>query len=330
MSASPDDLERRLRAALRDLAEEDLGQVLADARSAARVRATEIVEQALVDAILERAAVSPKRDREQLRGSGWWVYGIAPASAAARLPHGRGVEPGTEVEAFVVADLVALVSAVPFPDYDNERLRERLEDLEWVERTARAHEEVLEAALGVATVIPMRLCTIYSDRAGVEQMLSTDHDLLAGAIDRLTGRQEWGLKVFAHRDRLLEVARAEYGEEGDPHSDGAEYLQRKRRERELGEHADRAAGACAEHCHARLEEVAAAARTNPPQRPEAHGREAEMVLNGVYLVDEDRRESLHRVVADLRASYESSGFDIDLTGPWPAYNFVAPAAAIPS
>ena len=46
------------------------------------------------------------------------------------------------MEALVEGDLAALLSPVPLAEYGDERLREHLEDISWLERTARAHEAV--------------------------------------------------------------------------------------------------------------------------------------------------------------------------------------------
>jgi hypothetical protein len=228
----------------------------------------------------------------------------------------------------VRGDLAALVSEVPLTDYDDDRIREHLNDLAWVERTARLHEAVLDAALANTTIVPLRLCTIYRDRAGVEAMLDGDRATLASALNRLRGRSEWGLKVFAHRARVEEAVAGAVGGGADPaESEAAGYLRRKREERESGDRVDRLAAACAEACHGALAGVATAARVNPVQRPEAHGRDAEMVLNGVYLVDEDARNALRAQSEELRDEYGPLGFEIELTGPWPAYNFVVPEGA---
>jgi hypothetical protein len=52
-----------------------------------------------------------------------------------------------------------------------------------------------------------------------------------------------------------------------------------------------------------------------------------MLLNGAYLVDDERRSSVRSAVEALAEEYEPLGFSIELTGPWPPYNFVSPAAS---
>jgi Gas vesicle synthesis protein GvpL/GvpF len=186
---------------------------------------------------------------------------------------------------------------------------------------------VLDQALDAATVVPLRLCTIYRDRARVERLLADERIELGDALARLRGRAEWGLKLFVDRARLTDAVRDHAGDAAGESSGAAEYLQRKRRDRDLRERVDRMVITCAQESYARLEGLAAGARTNPVQHPDAHGRATEMALNAVYLVDAERRDEVAAAAAELRAEYEPLGFELELTGPWPAYNFASPTPA---
>lgn len=84
----------------------------------------------------------------------------------------------------------------------------------------------------------------------------------------------------------------------------------------------------AEMIHARLQSFAVRVRTNRPQPPEAHGRAAEMLLDAAYLVDRDREDELREAVRELSSSRERSAVQLELTGPWPAYHFIADSAAV--
>ena len=59
----------------------------------------------------------------------------------------------------------------------------------------------------------------------------------------------------------------------------------------------------------------------PLQAPELSGREEEMVFNGAYLVTADRG-AFEQALASLGPDFRDDGVDLELTGPWPAYNFV--------
>ena len=329
---------RALRTALRRLAAEDLDGVLEEARAGARVEARRILEDHLVEELLREAAARspdspgaghPAPSPPAPEGHGWWVYCVLAAEDGARVPSDlTGVE-GSSVDVVREGGLAALVSRVPISDYGDQRLREHLEDIAWVERTARAHERVLEAALQTATIVPLRLCTIYFDQDGVRRLLREEQAALRQQLEALDGRAEWGLKVFVDRDRLSATAagdRAESARAGS--SEGADYLAGKQRERSRRNETDRLATACAQESHARLEREASAARVNPLQRPEAHGRDAEMLLNAVYLVQRENVGRLESAVEELREEYGPLGFSLELTGPWPAYNFVGASTSV--
>jgi hypothetical protein len=74
-----------------------------------------------------------------------------------------------------------------------------------------------------------------------------------------------------------------------------------------------------EGLHARLCERAAGAALHPPQHRELSAHRNEMVLNAVYLVADGDADAFGALVAAL--ARRSHGLALELTGPWPAYNF---------
>jgi hypothetical protein len=317
----------RLRGALRELAEADAAEVVAEARERARARAAKLIEDALVDELLvavERAGAAGQRSSEQA----WWAYCVLSARDVAGVPPQlEGIAPGSVVEVVGEGALAALVSAVPGDEYDDVRLRENLEDLEWLERTARRHEAVLEAALGNVTIVPLRLCTLYRDLDGVRRLLREHSEALRDSLTKLGGCVEWGVKVFAPAD---EQEQEPVPEQTEPRGErpGATYLINRQRERERAERASELRARCVDEVHQRVSSLARESASNPPQRPELHGREMAMLLNGAYLVAKDRAAELREAVSALKAEWETQGFVIELTGPWPAYNFVSGAAGV--
>jgi len=242
----------------------------------------------------------------------------------------EGIEPGTQVELVANGELAALVSAVPLAEYDDERLREHLEDLEWVERTARAHEGVLDRVLRDATIVPLRLCTIYRDHDGVRRLLRESAATLLEGLAAVDGSIEWGLKVFADPWAAPTVPGTEAGDDGPGAGDrpGAAYLARRQHERTRAERVVELRARCVEAVHERLSRLAREATSNPPQRPELHGRDAVMLLNAAYLIERGRVEELHDAVRALQSEWQPLGFALELTGPWPAYNFISSAAGV--
>jgi hypothetical protein len=331
---SGDDSLRRLRAAIGQLAADDAAEVVAQARDDARNRVRAILSdelsRSLLDQIEERLAVhrddsahlppeleTPVRAAAGDRpGSAWYVYGVITAEAALEESGPAGVE-RSRVEVVTEGSLAAVLSAVPADDFEDAPLRAHLADMQWVEQLARAHEAVLDWIRAQTTVVPMRMCTVYKSEGGVREFLIRDHAGFEETLAQLEGKAEWGVKVFS-----LPVRPAGPVEPDTP-ATGAAYLDQRRRELERQEHAAERVQEAAALIHEQLCGLACDGLVAPPQRPEASGHEGEMVLNGVYLVEDSSAELFASTVAELNAESKALGLDLVLTGPWPAYNFVS-------
>jgi hypothetical protein len=255
-------------------------------------------------------------------GDGLWAYCVTRASEPPRID---GVH-GSPVERIEADGLALLVSRVPLSEFGEDALRRNLNDLDWLERVARDHETVLERALAGGTIVPLRICTIFADEDGAARMLTERRAALDTAFDVLDGREEWGVKLTVDRAALEAAARerapGDLDEQLEGQSAGGAYMLRRRQERQLREAADRLAGGLAEDVHARLQDWATDAVVNPPQNPELSGHEGDMLLNAAYLVEAAKVERLHELVEELRERHRELGARIELTGPWPPYNFV--------
>jgi hypothetical protein len=211
---------------------------------------------------------------------------------------------------------------VPLDEFGEEPLRRNLNDLPWLERVARAHEAAIAAAFQEASVVPLRLATIFADEAGARHMLEERGDALAEALDLLAGREEWSVKLLVDRERPGEGQ----GDAPEEAGSGTAYLMRRREERRRRAEADDRAAGLAEDVHARVQQLAVAARVRPAQNRELSGHEGEMVLNGAYLVERDRVDDLRALVAALEEREQGHGARIGLAGPFPPYSFVPEAA----
>ena len=99
----------------------------------------------------------------------------------------------------------------------------------------------------------MRLVTIYADEIGVRRQLDRVHDDLVAALDRVTGRSEWGVKVYA---RPGDAPAAPAARE----TSGAAYLQRKREAAQARRAADERVEDVARELHEALSSATVAAR----------------------------------------------------------------------
>jgi hypothetical protein len=284
-----------------------IARAQADALELARERLT----ARLVDALLQaaEARLRPEPLPTPGAGSALWLYGVVASEAPPAID---GVD-GHAVRVHRHAGLTALVSDVPLDRFNEDALKARLEDLERLETLARAHEAVLEAAMAQGAVVPIRLCTIYATPESLNAMLDSERPELTAALDRLDGTEEWGVKVFL-------ATPAAVGAADEPAAEsGTQYLSRKREQREAAEAGRDATDAVVAGIHAQLAEGAAAAVLNRPHDRRLSGHDAEMVLNGAYLVPTTGLDRFHGLVEQLRRQHDT--LDFQFTGPWPPYHF---------
>jgi len=250
-------------------------------------------------------------------GTGTWVYAVASAIPRDALADVAGVG-GNSVRALEAGGLAAAVETVSLEDFGEQPLREHLEDLDWLDKTARLHHQVVGVVAGHGPVVPMRLALVFRDDDGVARMLAERRGDFAASLERVTARVEWGVKVYALPERRAEP---KHEVEAGSQSPGLAYLNRRRAELAKRDAEVQADVATAEQVHAELQALAAAAQLRPPQYPRLAGRSERNILNGAYLVDVERADEFAAAVRRLAARY--GDLRVELTGPWPPYSFAA-------
>ncbi|MEU6355100.1 GvpL/GvpF family gas vesicle protein [Streptomyces sp. NPDC047072] len=215
--------------------------------------------------------------------------------------------------------LIAVVSHVPERDFAEEALRAHLEDLDWLAATARAHQCVIDALTAVTTPLPLRLGTVFRDDSGVRTMIEAREDDFHRTLDRLTGRVEWGVKVYAENEPREPESPAR-----KPVS-GRDYLRQRRQHSRASEEMWQQAETFATRLHETLSAFAEDSRLHAPQNATLSGAAGRNVLNSAYLVPRTESEEFVEMVD--RVKDDAPGLRVELTGPWAAYSFAGPEEA---
>ncbi|URM93387.1 GvpL/GvpF family gas vesicle protein [Actinomadura madurae] len=288
-----------------------------------------------------------------------YLYGVARGLDPAALGDAAGVA-GAPVRGVRAAGLTALVSTVRLEEYGEAALRANLEDLAWLEATARAHHDVVDRAAHAAPTAPVRIATIYRDDARVAEVLAAQGERFAEVLDLVSGRSEWGVKAYAAPESLRGEGPAQDSGGGvapsaepptghHPHPTtghtapgdtgsggvgsggvGTAYLRRRQQERRRRAEAGRRIAGQADAVHAELADHAVASRHHPPQDPRLSGRPGTQILNVAYLLDDEQVEGFLAVTRTAAERLE--GIEVEVTGPWPPYSFIdtsGPGAATP-
>ena len=245
--------------------------------------------------------------------TGRYLFAVARGLDGASLAGHAGLK-GSPLEVVTHQDLQAVVCDVDLAEFGEEALRANLENLNWLEEVARAHNDVVWVAAESATVAPMRLVTICGDDQSVRTRIDVLRKDLNDVLDRVEGRREWSLKIFAPRAEERQTVAVTTGP-----TSGADYLRRKREEaarrRSAGDEVERAA----EEIHAAVADRSVATRRLPLQDPRLTGRTETMLLNCAYLVADDGSDEF--VAAVREQEHRHPQVIVEVEGPWPPYSF---------
>lgn len=241
-----------------------------------------------------------------------YVYAIVAANSRSPL----GVD-GIEDQPvhWLAHDGFGVAASVVDPsDWTGEAGAEHLKDLSWVGPRAYRHERVVEAVMEAhAAVYPARFGTLYSAPDRLRQTLDARGDLLQDFLASVEGTAEWAVKGLVDREQA-----ANRGNAPDDES-GTAYLQRKQAEQEataaLDEWLDEVAEALFDPLAAQADEARVLSV------PADAGRDREVAFNWAFLVPGDRADAFRSAVQTQSARYADEGVTLDLTGPWPPYNF---------
>jgi len=213
-----------------------------------------------------------------------------------------------------------LVAAdAPLERYGEKPIEQGLRDLAWVSSVAVPHEAVVEHVAKSGTVVPMKLFTLFRSDTRALEHVAKRRKRIDRLVERIEGREEWGLRVLLDETAALRRARDE-AQAVAPGAPGAAFLLRKKKEhdlaREVIEHArDRADG---------LFELLAVQADDARRRPPPPGEVGKRVLlDAAFLLQRKKAKAFQTKVRAEAKKLADRDYQLTLTGPWPAYTFVS-------
>jgi hypothetical protein len=242
-----------------------------------------------------------------------YLYAVTRRHAALDLPGARGVADEQLRMVDDDAELACVVGSVDLDEFGEAALARNLEDIAWLERVARRHDAVVRAVAEQTATVPLRLGVICHDDESARQALRDLGSRARELLERIEGREEWGLKLYAAPEAQAASP--------DPPPSGTAYLQRRKLALAERDQVAEQAQRDAEAIYGRLAEQAHAARRHRPQDQRLTGSPTPMVLNAAFLVDRTDRDAFRAVADELAVGRSADTFVV--TGPWPPYSFAS-------
>jgi len=212
----------------------------------------------------------------------------------------------------------AVASEVPLSKYSPKQIETGLQNLAWVADIAVAHEAVVEhfAARRGATVVPMKLFTMFTSTARAVADLRAKRQVLSAALRRVRGCDEWGVRAVRAARAAVPAVRA-----AAPARSGADFLAAKKRERD---EARAAVVGAAEAVESVFHLLAPLSRDSRRRTDYPESAATPPLLDAAFLVPAVRKARFRAAAKRAAAACRSAGVQLTLSGPWPAYNFVQP------
>ncbi len=180
-------------------------------------------------------------------------------------------------------------------------------------RCAIAHESVVERWIRAQAVVPMKLFTIFESDERAVAYVRQHRRKLDRIIRRVAGRCEWGVRI-----RL--ASRPAPERRATTATSGTGYLAAKKQARDTAREQTTRAESRANAAFAALGSKAVEARRHSPV---AEGQtRSRLVLDAAFLVAAGRVEPFRAAARRLTRDLKGEGFGLELTGPWPPYNFI--------
>ena len=240
------------------------------------------------------------------------AYGVVPASSPIELPS-SGID-GAQVEVAEASGLVALVSRLDGTRYGEEVWRAHAEDPDWLAGFATQHQEVLGAVATTCDVLPFRIPGMYDDEARLLAVLEEEKELLRRGLEAIGGHVEWGVHIF--------LTNAPDEEPAEQPRTGRDYLRRRSEQAGSRERTAEARRTRVLDAYEAIADAATHSVVNPPQDPALSKRSEPMLLNSAHLVPRDRKDPFFAVLGEVQDLLRGDGMVVEVSGPWPAYNFV--------
>jgi Gas vesicle synthesis protein GvpL/GvpF len=242
-------------------------------------------------------------------GQGWYVYGIVPEDVEpAEQATGVG-DPPSRVDVVRHGGIGALVSEI-----DVSKPLGRPEDL-------LAHQQLLDATVTVAPVLPFRFGAVLDGRQAVlDELLAPHHDEFAATLRELEGRAEFVVRGRYVQEAILREVLDSNDEAArlrdQIHQADDENLSRDARIR-LGEIVANAIAASREADTHRLGEAVAEYCVASSVRPPSHEDDA---VHMALMVETAKQQDMEQAVRKVAKDW-AGRVDVRLLGPMAPYDF---------
>jgi hypothetical protein len=235
----------------------------------------------------------------------------------------------TGLESIASGGFYVVVKMVSDAEYSEENLKKNLSDIAWLDMNARSHVSIISLLMENHTVIPFNFGTIYHSVENLNKFIEDYSDLLIRNLQCVDRQEEWVIKVYSnqlilkeHIDSLSPEA-AELEKQIMASSPGKAFLLTRKKADLIGNEIEKLCKNYGQEYFNEFKTLSGSDKLNNLIPKEFTCRNDNMILNASFLVVKDLAIEFLSLARRLKNKYSDLGFDLEITGPWPPFSFVA-------
>ncbi|MEJ2717111.1 MAG: GvpL/GvpF family gas vesicle protein [Deltaproteobacteria bacterium] len=222
-------------------------------------------------------------------------------------------------------NITAVACEVPLGDFAGESAEEHLESLDWVGPRAVYHGDVVREVMDHRPVLPSRFGTLFSSKESLARFVAANYETIAGFLDRVTGHEEWGLKVLISKDKAIEYVigaeMASHAADLASASPGIRYV----KEKQFRNRAEKTVAARAHEIGrtvvSQMGSFASDLRRRATVQTDDRRGDISVAGHWAFLLPRGKAPEFVSAVNDANSRHEAAGLLFETSGPWPPYSF---------
>jgi hypothetical protein len=256
--------------------------------------------------------------------SATYIYCAVRARPKPRLGRPPAGLPGLGKQRLLDAgdDLWLVAADAPLSRYGEASIQRGLHDMKWLSRCAVGHEAVVEHWLCEPAVVPMKLFTIFENDFRAVTEIGRRRAEVDRSLTRVAGRREWGVRIRMVPASAADAAGKRARTAAARARTGASYLAAKREVRDSARELAALAQARVSDAFATLAALSVDAQRHPP--PAGGAQNTRLLLDAAFLVAISGTPRFRQAAQRLARGLGKDGYGVEVTGPWPPYNFIEP------
>ena len=270
--------------------------------------------------------VEPEIIESSSQQNGYYIFAITLSQYEYELPQAE-IATGYPLFVYGFGKIQAVLSEVPLNEYGEHALQLKLNDSLWFEDTLRKHNSILGMIQKVASMVPMRICTICDTSDALTAFLNEHHNDFVNTLELIEGNQSWSFSINCNRRKLRLLTkkasnrvRAIQAEVSGKSPEEVHSLYVKL-ENVLEEEARSVCKACVKHSHGTLSSFASKNLIHTLSGEYSEDTDSQEIFKCEYLIPNQSKESFLTELHSLKDSYKSLGFDLHIDGPYPPSQF---------